>query len=428
MQNYSSTIPLYIAIDVGKNVNVFGAFQGPDLEEISQPIEVRNNLSGYQHFAHLLSGWLDSTQYAPIVLGTEPTGVYHEPWSYAIHNDFGDRIQFRLLNPYQTKQQRRKMSSGRNYKTDAVDVIAMAYCLRDGLGNPAWLRQGVELQFDVWAATYRQVNAALFRLRLNLLSQIDRLWPGAIVDVKAFEKAHPTLKPPVPLVLSRPLERQLPQAIFSHEPNPYVWKEYSLDQIQETVRQFGVRCGPKTSQTISNLLREALLLPEPMAILLSSRLKMDFAHYLALQERMQDIEQQADALVPNTIAAVLTSVPGISNFLASQYLAYIISPSRFNHPDEIWCLAGFDVNRDDSGDRRKIGRISKRGDPGLRRLLFQIGLNTSVHCPPIAAAKRRALIHGKDRIGAILHAAHKANRLCFALLKNQSLYDPLRHR
>jgi transposase len=428
MQNYSSTTPLYVPIDIGKNVNVFAAYQGHELVEINKPIEVRNNRKGYQYFRCIIQGWLASSQYTPVILGLEPTGVYHEPWAYAIHNDFGDHILFRLLNPYQTKQQRRKMDGGRNFKTDAIDVKAMAYCLRDGLGNPAWLRQGVELQFDVWAATYRQVNAALFRLHLSLISQIDRLWPGAIVDVKAFEKAHPTLEPPVPFVLSRPIERRLIQTIFSHEPNPYAWKGRSSDQIQATIRQFGVRCGPKTAQTILQLLDEALFVPEPMAILLATRMKMDFAQYLALQERMQEIQQQAEDLVPNTIAAVLTSIPGISNFLAAQYLAYIISPFRFNHPDEIWCLAGFDVNRDDSGDRRKIGRISKRGDPGLRRLLFQIGLNTSVHCPPIAAAKRRALSHGKDRIGAVLHAAHKANRLCFTLLKEQTLYDPLRHR
>jgi hypothetical protein len=304
----------------------------------------------------------------------------------------------------------------------------MAYCLRDGLGNPAWLRQGEELLFDVWAATYRQVNSQQFRLRQCLLSQIDRLWPGAIVDVKAFEKAHPALEPPVPFVLSRPIERRLIQAVFSQEPNPYTWKGRSLDEIQTTIRQFGVRCGPQTAQTIFQWLNQALFVPEPMANLLATRIKIDFAQFLTLQDRMQEIQRQAEALVPNTIAAVLTSIPGISNFLAAQYLAYIITPHRFNHPDEIWCLAGFDVNRDDSGDRRRIGRISKRGDPGLRRLLFQIGLNTSVHCPPIAAAKRRAISHGKDRIGAVLHAAHKANRLCFTLLKEQSLYDPLRHR
>lgn len=428
MQNYSSTTPLYVAIDIGKNVNVFAAYQGQELVEINKPIEVRNNLPGYQYFCHAILERLNSNRYDPVILGIEPTGVYHEPWAYAIHNDFADRIQFRLLNPYQTKQQRRKMDSGRNRKTDAVDVKAMAYCLRDGLGNPAWLRQGEELQFDVWAATYRQVNSQQFRLRQCLLSQIDRLWPGAIVDVKAFEKAHPALEPPVPFVLSRPIERRLIQAVFSQEPNPYTWKGRSLDEIQTTIRQFGVRCGPQTAQTIFQLLNQALFVPEPMANLLATRMKIDFAQFLTLQDRMQEIQRQAEALVPNTIAAVLTSIPGISNFLAAQYLAYIITPHRFNHPDEIWCLAGFDVNRDDSGDRRRIGRISKRGDPGLRRLLFQIGLNTSAHCPPIAAAKRRAISHGKDRIGAVLHAAHKANRLCFTLLKEQSLYDPLRHR
>jgi len=75
MQNYSSTTPLFVAIDVGKNVNVFAAYHGQELVEIIKPIEVRNNLKGYEYFCHTLQDWLASNQYAPVVLGLEPTGV-----------------------------------------------------------------------------------------------------------------------------------------------------------------------------------------------------------------------------------------------------------------------------------------------------------------------------------------------------------------
>lgn len=88
--------------------------------------------------------------------------------------------------------------------------------------------------------------------------------------------------------------------VFSNEPNPYAWKGRSSDQIQAAIRQFGVRCGPKTAQTILQLLDEALFVPEPMANLLATRIKIDFAQYLALQERMQEIQLQAETLVPNT--------------------------------------------------------------------------------------------------------------------------------
>ena len=369
--------------------------------------------------------WLISGRYQPVVLGLEPTGIYHETWAYALQKDFGAHLDFRFLNPYQTKQRRKTLGGGRNDKTDAADLIAIAHCLRDGLGNPTWLRHGNELCFDLWSSTYRQVQSELFRLRLHLMTQLDRLWPGALVNVKAFQAAHPEMKPPEPLVLSRPLERRLIQVILAHESNPYRWINKSPAEIQTILRSHHLRCGPKTAQKVYSVVQNALFLPEEMAELLAERLQADFSHYQLLQARMGHLQQQAEDLVPQTPAAVLTTIPGISAFLAAQYLAYIINVQRFDHPDAIWKLAGFDVIRNDSGDRRRIGKISKRGDPGFRRVLFQIGLNTSVHCPALARAKNRALLNGKNSVGAILHAAHKANRICYHLLTHQIPFDPL---
>ncbi len=122
---------------------------------------------------------------------------------------------------------------------------------------------------------------------------------------------------------------------------------------------------------------------------------------------------------------MLTSFPGIGAFLAAQYLAHIIDHRRFDYADQIWSFAGFDVSQDDSGDRRRQGKISKRGSAGLRLVLFRIGLNTSQYCPLIKRTKQRALARGKRNVGAVLHAAHKANRICFHLLTHQIPFDPL---
>ena len=109
-----------------------------------------------------------------------------------------------------------------------------------------------------------------------------------------------------------------------------------------------------------------------------------FQHFLQLAERLVQLQQQAETLVPQSPAAVLTTVPGIGAYLAAQYLAYVVDPQRFNHADQIWSLAGFDVQQDDSGDRRRMGRITRRGDPAFRTMLFAIGLNTSQYRPAIA--------------------------------------------
>jgi transposase len=424
----SSTMPLYVAIDIGKNVHSYAAYAGADLSVVLPPCEVRNDRQGYLQFQTWLSEQLAQGEYGPVIVGLEPTGIYHETWADALQQAFATRIQLRLLNPYQTKQKRQQLQSGRQRKTDAIDDQAIAHCLRDGLGNPFWLRQAGQVRWDLWAADFRGVQRERQRLQVHLLTQLDRLWPGALVDVTAFHKAHPKLQLPVPLVLSRPLERSLVRLILEHAPNPYTWVDCSADQIQAFFRTHGRRCGLKTAQKLVDVVHQALLPPLEVAALLADHLQADFARYRQMEERLDQFRHQAEEWVPASPAAVLTTVPGISAFLAAQYLAYVGDVHRFQSADQIWALAGFDVGQDDSGDRRRVGKISKRGEAGFRLVLFSIGLNTSQYCPVIAQAKQRARAHGKGAVGAVIHAAHKANRICYHLLLHQVPFDPQRAR
>ena len=143
---------------------------------------------------------------------------------------------------------------------------------------------------------------------------------------------------------------------------------------------------------------------------------------------MQQLEAQAAALVPHTPAAVLTTIPGVSPFLAARYLAHLKSHRRFTRPSEVWAFAGFDPVTEESGDHRRIGRISRKGHPGLRDTLFLIGLHTARENPAIGRVRQRALARGKGHVGATLHAAHKANRLCHRLLYDQMPFDARRLR
>lgn len=424
MQTDSSTNPLYVGIDIGKNVHCYGGYAGGELQLIAPRQEVRNNQAGYEVFRTWLQGQVTSHCYAPILVGLEPTGIYHEAWAYAIQQDFSDQIDLRFLNPYQTRQKRRQLQNGHKKKTDPIDVEAIAYCLRDGLGNPACLTKPQTIHFDLWAAEFRQAYREHQRLQLSILTQWDRLWPGVLVDVKAFQKAHPHLKSPKPLVRSRPLERQLVRYLLGENPNPYYWRSFSADGLHRFLHEKGLHCGSITAQRVFDLAQEALLPPQHLAEALAERLRNDFQHFLQLDERLAQLQQQAETLVPQSPAAVLTTIPGIGAYLAAQYLAYVVDPQRFDHADQIWSLAGFDVEQDDSGDRRRMGRITRRGDPAFRKVLFAIGLNTSQYCPAITKARQHALKHGKRHVGAVIHAAHKANRMCFYLLLHQVAYDP----
>ena len=176
------------------------------------------------------------------------------------------------------------------------------------------------------------------------------------------------------------------------------------------------------------MVKNALLPPPDLAELLTSQLQADFQQFLALEHRFQQLTDQAEQLVPDSPAAVLTSIPGIGPLLAARYLAHLGPPRRFPKASEIWAFAGFDLVLEQSGDFRRVGHMTKKGDPGLRDTLFLIGFHTAQHIPAIGRAKQRALARGKGQVGATIHAAHKANRICHHLLYHQQLFDPDRVR
>ncbi|MCB0194571.1 MAG: IS110 family transposase [Anaerolineae bacterium] len=227
----------------------------------------------------------------------------------------------------------------------------------------------------------------------------------------------------MPLVLSKPLERQRVRALLQHCPNPHHFLALGQDGIQAFFRQHIGRCGPKTAQIAFNWANQALLPPPELAPLLADQLQAEFHFYLAVESQLQALIDQADQLVPGSPAAVLTSVPGISPLLAARYLAHLGHPQRFTHAQEIWAFAGFDVVTEESGDFRRVGHITKKGSPGLRDTLFLIGLHTARQVPAIGRAKQRALARGKSDIAATIHAAHKANRICHHLLFHQIPFD-----
>jgi transposase len=257
-----------------------------------------------------------------------------------------------------------------------------------------------------------------------VLAVLGRLWPGAVINVQAFQKAHPTLPLPQPLVRSQPLGRRVVRVLLEQRPNPYAWHGQSVDDIRRFFQAHGLRCGPATATRVAAVVQDALLLPADLAQVLTERLQRSYARFLQSEQVLQALHQQGVDLLPHSPGQVLLSVPGVYPLLAAQYTAYVGDGQRFTHADQLWAWAGYDVLQSDSGDRRHTGHITRRGETGLRAVLYTLGVKTSQACAEIAQARQRALQHGKGPVGAMLHAAHKANRICFALLTRQVPYTP----
>ena len=95
----------------------------------------------------------------------------------------------------------------------------------------------------------------------------------------------------------------------------------------------------------------------------------------------------------------------------------------FRHSDAFVAFLGLDVRVRDSGQLRGRRKLTKKGDPELRRLLYLAAMQAcrSATWKPFY---QRYLDRGLAKTQALVILARKLARVAFALLRNQSDYRP----
>jgi len=413
---------LVVLLDIGKNVHWLTVLTAAS-RELIRPRKLPATRTGLRRFFGLVEPLIHSSDFDLVLLGHEPTGVYHEPWArtfmnrYAPYFDQTDpQLRYIFFNPYQVKLARLQTHL-RHRKTDPRDLAAMFDLMTRGLGQPAFLPTGTELHVRNEIGFIRAQSRLLGRLQRQLFQQLDRLWPGAVVNVAKFTRAHPELDPPTPIVQTHPFQRKRLRVLLQHCPDPYDLRAMSDREILALYRKHVGRAGAALVNVLRTWADNAVLLPPQVSVSLAEQLHRLFAQYLYVETLIEDAHGRLEPLIPHTAARHIPAIPGLNENDAARYLAGIGSANRFQRAAEVWALAGFDPVTDGSGDAPdRVGHISKHGDPAFRDTLYQMGYRAALHYAPIGLTFLDAYDRGLSEVEATIHAAHRVNRICFHLV------------
>ena len=423
---------LVLLLDMGKNVHWMTALTAAG-QELVPPFKLPTTSTGLHRCLHLADSLIDSAAFDWLLLGHEPTGVYHEPWARTFLQHFAahlegrtaPRMDYLFFNPYQVKLARQQTHL-RHRKNDPRDLAAMFDLMTRGLGQPAFLPTGAELLIRNEVGFIRAQSRLLGRLERQLLQQLDRLWPGAVLNLAKFSRAHPGLDKPTPIIQTHPLQRQRLRVLLQHCPNPYQLRALSDQQLLDLYRTHTGRAGPALLKTLRTWTHNGVLPPPDVAAPLADQLQRLFGQYTFTETLIQDAHGRLEPLVPLTPARHLPAFPGLSLNDAARYLAGIGSVSRFHRAAEVWAFAGLDPLTDGSGDAPdRVGHLSKRGDPAFRDALYQMGYRAALHYPPIGLTFLNAFQRSHSEVLATIHAAHRVNRICFHLVANDEPFQDL---
>lgn len=157
----------------------------------------------------------------------------------------------------------------------------------------------------------------------------------------------------------------------------------------------------------------------------------------ALRTSLQEILRQlkrTDAAITGQIQAALTAsdwqvqarrcqqIEGIGP-VTSAALTMAFHRGAFSSSDAFVAFLGLDVRVRDSGKLRGRRKLTKAGDPELRRLLYLAAMQAKRQ-PAWHAFYERHLERGLKPVQALNVLARKLARVAFALMKNETDYVP----
>lgn len=151
----------------------------------------------------------------------------------------------------------------------------------------------------------------------------------------------------------------------------------------------------------------------------------------ALSERIKMTERQIAAIAEQTpLVERLRSIPGIGLLTATALVAFIGEIRRFPSGRHFASYLGLTPREYSSGLRRRLGRISKRGDAYIRMLLIHGARSVLCHANKAkdhdrlrswALALERRVGHNK----AAVALANKLARIAWAVWKNDRAFESL---
>ena len=143
-----------------------------------------------------------------------------------------------------------------------------------------------------------------------------------------------------------------------------------INTLRGLLRELGIFIAQGANQvlpTVWNLLQDP---DSQIPAALRQRFAEACLEIQELAEGVRAVETQLEQLAKQLRAVCrLRAIPGVGLLTATALFAFIGSPSRFPSARHFAAFLGLTPTEHSSGERRFLGRISKRGDRYLRMLL-----------------------------------------------------------
>jgi transposase len=121
---------------------------------------------------------------------------------------------------------------------------------------------------------------------------------------------------------------------------------------------------------------------------------------------------------------LLISIPGIAEATAARILGEMPNITEFRDVKAVAAFAGLSPRHYQPGSIEHRSRLSKTGNPHLRRALYFPAIAAMRYNPPIHALSERLRTRGKAKMTIVAAAMRKLLTLAYGVLKSGRPFDP----
>jgi transposase len=395
---------LAVPIDVGKHsaAALVCDFWG---EIVAPPFVFDLIERGFQDFAVIVARAEAEREAGWVRVGLEQAGHYHRPLQARLETH---GLEVTLFNPAQVKANR-DQDLLRSLKSDVTDLAAMAELMIRGKGRLSDSgNEAIAIQAALAAHRCRKVKARS-ALKNQIHANLDLVFPGLSGCFK------------------RIMNTKVGRLLIDEGLTPERVRRLGPEPLREFCFRRGVVLNKNKARQIVEAAGTAFALSEALSGVHTRLLGADVRLLSRLDREIAWAEVELAEILPKTPARILTTLPLVATVRASNYGGAVGDVSRFRNAGQVYRLSGLVPRLYESAGKTRTGaHISREGKVELREAIVDLGEALRQGHPDFARYAKELFARGKHKGVVRCALGQRANRVAFAMMRDQQPFDPAR--
>ena len=387
-----------MTVDIGK-VKHTGYCRFPNGTE-GKPFEFFNSRNGFEELWWRVCQAKRSLNLAEVVVGFESTGPYAEPLLHFLRKRDVRLVQ---VNPLHTKRLKELQGNSPN-KTDQKDPKVIADIIELGHALTVIIPEGTVAELRRLTQARERSIQRMSMLMSQLQDLVFLIFPEFITVMKDI-----TIKST--------------QYLLKNYPRPQDIVEQGIDGLAQILKKVSRgQLGKERAEALYQAAVESIGIGEGRESIVLEIREIVFS-IESIEKFVKEIEKHMSKHLKDVpYSRCILSIKGIGEITAAGLIGEMGDFKNYRIISEVIKHAGLDLFEISSGKHRGTRRISKRGRPLLRKLLFFASINVVRKGGILHKQYQHHLEKGMPKMKALVAISRKLLSIIFALVRDHSVY------